>query len=191
MDWLVWLLLESTLALAGVLVVVLFVLLVHWRRTLQPRPLLIGLAMAVVLLVLQALVVTRREHADRIMKRIEADIVASRVEALAAALSARFHIAETDWDRAEFIRVVEGYMSWVDVVTLTRRRLEVELSERDAFRIYVSYIADVGARDFRYMGLSRWLIDFAREDGSWKIVSVQPTEMDRRPIGGWRSLPRR
>jgi len=191
MGLLVWLLFESTLALVGCLVVVLFVLLVYWRRTLRPRPLLIGLAAAVVLLVVQALVVTRKEHADRIMQRIEADIIASRVDDLRAALSARFHIAEMDWDRSEFIDVVEGYMSWIDVISLTRRRLAVEGGEGDRFHIYISYLADVSTNDFRYSGLSRWLIEFVHEEGGWKIVEIQPTEMDRRSIGGWGSLPRR
>jgi hypothetical protein len=191
MDFLIWLLFESTVALAGGLFVVLFVLLVHWRRTLRPRAFLIGLAVSLVLLIVQSLVVTRKEHADRIMQRVEVDIVASRVDALAAALSDRFHIAEMNWDRAKFIDVVEGYMSWIDVLSLTRRRLEIVSSTGEHFQIYVSYLADVSTNDFRYTGLSRWLIEFVRAENGWQVTSIQPTEMDQRRISGWRSLPRR
>lgn len=185
-----WFFFESTLALGGCLAVVLFLLLVHWRRTLKPRALLIGLALTIILLIVQAAVVTRREHADRIMKQIEIDLVASRPDALAAALSDRFHIAETNWDRAQFTDVVKRYLSWIDIVTLTRRALEVESSEQDRFETYVSYLADVSTADFRYVGLSRWLIEFVREDDDWRIQSIMPVSIDRTPTGGWKGVPR-
>jgi len=185
-----WFFLESTLALAGCLAVVLFALLVRWRRTLRPRPLLIGLGLAAALLIVQAAVVTRREHADRIMRQIESDLVASRVDALAGALSARFQIPQTGWDRERFIGIARRYLAWIDIHTLTRRALEVQRSEPERFEIYVSYLADASTEDFRYVGLSRWLIAFVREEGKWRIVEIQPTELDRRPVAGWSKLPR-
>ena len=189
-DFLVQLLFESRLMLGGCLAVMLFVLLVYWRRTLKPRPLLIGLAIAVVLLIVQAAVVTRWEHADRIMTRIETAVLASQPEAIVAALSGRFHIAETNWDGEEFLDRVRRYMQAVDVRTLTRRTLEIEENDADRFQIYVSYWADVSTRDFAGGLLSRWLIRFVRDDDGWRIISIEPTQMDRRTVRGWRGLPK-
>jgi hypothetical protein len=188
--FLVRLLFESTLLLGGCLAVILFVLLVHWRRTLRPRPLQIGLAVAVVLLVVQAAVVTRWEHADRIMKRIEAGVRVSRPGAIAATLSARFHVEETGWDREAFIEIVRSYMSWIDVHALSRRTLEITAHEPEAFSVYVSYLADASAGGFRQAGLSRWLIRFTRETDGWRIISIEPTQVDRTSVRGWRGLPR-
>jgi len=176
--------------LGGGLAVILFVLLVHWRRTLKPRPLLIGLAIAVMLLIVQAAVVTRWEHADRIMQRIEAAMLASQPEPIAATLSERFRIAETGWDRADFVKIVRSYMSWVDVHSLSRRKLEVTQNEPESFQIYISYFADASTSDYRHIGLSRWLIRFVREADGWRIISIEPTEFDRRTLRGWRELPK-
>jgi hypothetical protein len=189
-DFLVRLLFESTLLLGGCLAVILFVLLVHWRRTLKPRPLLIGLVIAVVLLIVQAVVVTRWERADRIMQRIEAAVLASQPEPIEATLSGRFHIAETGWNRADFIRIVRSYMSRVDVHSLSRRTLEVTAEQPDSFQIYVSYLADASTQDYRHMGLSRWLIQFIHEEDGWRIISIEPTELDRTTVRGWRGLPK-
>jgi hypothetical protein len=190
MDSLIWLFFESTLALTGCLALLLFVLLVHWRRTLKPRPLLIGLALAVVLLLIQALVVTRREHADRTMKAIERDVLVSRTDAIAAALSTRFHIAETNWDREKFIDRVRQYMQSIDVRTLNRRMLEIKESEADTFQIIISYLADIRATDYAGPVLSRWKIVFVREGGRWKIQRIEPTQLGRAVIHGWKGLPR-
>ena len=176
--------------LGGGLAVILFVLLVHWRRTLKPRPLQIGLAIAVVLLIVQAAVVTRWEHADRIMQRIEAAVLASQPEPIEATLSEHFHIAETGWDRADFIRIVRSYMSWVDVHSLSRRKLEVTRNEPESFQIYISYFADASTSDYRHVGLSRWLIQFAHEADGWRIISIEPTQLDRTTVRGWRGLPK-
>lgn len=188
MNSLVWFFFESTLALGGCLAVVLFVLLVHWRRRLQPRPLLIGLVVSIVLLITQALVVTRREVAQRIMRGIEVGVIASRPDAIAAALSSRFRVSEPEMDRGEFLDLVERYMQRVDVRTLYQRALKVTTSEGSTFEISVSYLADVTQRSYSGAVLSRWSIVFTREDGGWRILSIEPTMLQRDPIDGWSDL---
>jgi hypothetical protein len=189
MDSLIWFFFESTLALAGVLVVLLFVLLVHWRRGGRPRPLLIGLSVAILLLIVQALVVTRREHADRILRRIETDVVASRTDAIAAALSARFHVAEPDMDQAGFLERVRRAMRRVDVRTLTQHGLKIQADESDTFEVSVTYWADVSTPEYGGLAHSRWRIVFIREQGNWRILTVEPTELNRLPVAGWSGVP--
>ena len=189
LDLMNWLLFESTPALGGCLAILLFVLLVHWRRTLQPRPLLIGLTLAIALLTVQAVVVTRQEHADRIMNAIERDVLVSRTDAITAALSDRFRITETDWDRHDFLDRVRQYLQAIDVRTLDRRMLEIETSEADTFQITVSYLADISGRDYAGAVLSRWKIDFVHTSNGWRILSIEPTQLNRAVIHGWKGLP--
>jgi hypothetical protein len=189
MDSLVWFFFESTLALSACLVVLLFVLLVHWRRGGRGRPLLIGLGVAVLLLIVQALVVTRRERADHILRRIETDIVASRPDAIAAALSARFYVTEPEMDRADFLELVRRAMRRVDVHTLRQSGLKIQAGASDTFEISVTYWADVSTPEYRGMTHSRWKIVFVREESGWRILSVEPTALDGRPVAGWRGVP--
>ena len=58
MSWFTWIFLESLPALGALLFTVNFFLLVYWRRSGRVRPLLIGLGAAIVLLIVQAAVVT-------------------------------------------------------------------------------------------------------------------------------------
>ncbi len=184
-DFLVWLLFESTLMLGGCLAVMLFILLVHWRRTLKPRPLLIGLAIAVVLLIVQAAVVTRKEHADRIMKRIETAVLASQPEVIAGTLSARFRIEQPEMDGERFADLVRAYMQWVNVRTLSRRALTIEESRDDTFRASLSYLGEVTARNFTGLVQSRWSITFIRDQDGWRILSIEPTMLQRQAVKGW------
>ena len=182
MDTLAWLLLESTLALGSLLFVMLFVFLVHWRKTLKPRPFLISLGVAGILLVVQSTVVTRREHADRIMKGIETAVLDSRVDSIRAALASGFRIRETDWSAADFVEVVRDWMRVVDVRTLRRRALRIEGSLDDRFEIYVSYMADVAHRSYSGTTLSRWIITFTarreclahRGDSTGRVEPADP-----------------
>ncbi len=187
-DFLVWLLFESTLLLGGCLGVMLFVLLVHWRRTLQPRPLLIGLALAVVLLIAQAAVVTRKEHADRIMERIETAVLASQPEVIAGTLSTRFRIEKPEMDGEQFTDLVRAYMQWVNVRSLSRTALTIEESRDDTFRASLSYLGEVTARDFTGLVQSRWNITFVRDQDGWHILSIEPTMLQRQTIKGWGDL---
>jgi len=191
MDNLSWFFFESTLALGGVLFVLLFVMLLIWRRGGRARTFLIGLGLAVVLLIVQAAVVTRREHAGWIMGRIAADVQASRTDAFEATLARGFRVPETGWDRDEFIEVVQSYMRWVDVHSVRRRRLEIVENQDEKFRVYVSYLAEASTKNYQYIGVSRWLIEFGRENDEWRITNIEPSEMDQKPVNGWRGLPRR
>src|SRR5262245_16644152 len=98
MELVTWVFFESTAALSALIGLSLFFLLVHWRRTSRPRPLLIGLAISVVLFVTQELVVTRREHAERVLAPVLRDLTANRTDALAAALAPTFRADEMNRD---------------------------------------------------------------------------------------------
>lgn len=189
MNSLTWLFLESTLALAALLFVVLFVLLVYWRRSGVVRPLLVGLAAAVVLLVVQSAVVTQREQAGLIMGRVEQDILDSKVDALAAALSSDFWIEDAEWDSEKFIERVRHYMRRVDVLTLMRRRLEVVERGEDTFTVEIAYLADVRGMDYAGVTPSNWRIQFVREGEDWRIRNIIPRYVGGRAPNGWRRLP--
>jgi hypothetical protein len=187
MTWLTWLFFESLPALAGVLGLVLFVLLVHWRRGGRWSPLAIGAAVAVLLLVVQALVVTPREQAARILGRIERDLLAGRATALKANLAPNF-----DWGRPgdDFGAFVERQLQRVRIHWLQRWELRVRESEPDRFVVVASYLADITAESFATTMRSSWALTFVRVGGEWKIAKIEPLQLGDSTHPGWGDVDR-
>ena len=188
MESLTWFFLESVIALGATLVVVMFILLVYWRRTLRVKPFLIGGALAVILLIVQAAVVTQRERADRMMRRIEAAVLESKPKGVEAELSERFHAEPPEMDRARFTELVKMYMEQVDVRTLHRLQLEMTEQQADHFIAELSYMADISARDFNGTVTSRWRLRFEHESEGWRIVNIIPIKLNTANIRGWEDL---
>ena len=187
MGWMRWLLFESFAALAIGLFLVNFFLLVYWRRSGRPRPLLIGLGAAVVLLCVQNLVVTRQEHAGRILAGIEREIPTAAVAALAAALSDDF---ECDgMDAAEFVAFAEAGLQRVDVDILRRMRLEIGESGASRFVARVVYLSDVRVVDlFDRLIKTVWEVTFVQERGRWRIAAVRAVQVGDQQVDDIRDL---
>ncbi len=171
MDWLVWLLFESFPALGALLFVVLFVLLVHWRRTGRSRSLLIGLAIARVLLVTQKLVVTQREHARLILANIERDLIAAKADALETALSPEF--AAEGLDRQQFLDLVHNRLHRLAIKDLSLWSLNTTESAADRFSVTAVYHSEVNIDGMRGDLPSTWQITFVRGPDGWKISGVR------------------
>lgn len=187
MDWLSWVLFESLAALAAVLVTGLFVVLVYWRRSGNVRPLLVGLGLAVVLLALQWLVVTHREHAGRVLVTIEQDLRRGRATALGTALAPGFVAGERD--REQFIGYVERRLRQIRIHWLERTRLQMVESNGGRFVILAGYVADVGGQ---YSGRipSRWRIEFTRTPAGWQITAIEPEMLAFQENMTWPALDR-
>lgn len=188
MSWLIWLLFESLPALGAFLGVVLFVLLVYWRRSGKGRPLLIGLGVAVVLLVVQALVVTQREQAARVLTRVERDIRASRADALADALAPDFE--SQGLRRDEFVTYVRRQLSKVRVRWLDRWELTTEDAGPDRFTAVVTYVAEVAVEGMSGIPRSSWNIVFVRTPAGWRIAGIECRHIDGHQGVSWRELDR-
>lgn len=172
MGWLTWFLFESLAALGAVLGLVLFVLLVYWRRSGRRRPLLVGLAAAAVLLTVQGLVVTQREHAGRILVPIEKDLLASRTGALAAALAPDFDAA--GMDRDAFVQYVSRQLQRLKIRWLDRWALFLVESDAERFVVSATYSADVAGGNFTGNVRSVWSLTFVRRSDGWKIANIRP-----------------
>jgi hypothetical protein len=188
MAFIAWVLFESAAALAAVLGVTLFILLVYWRRSGRGRPLLIGLAVAILLFVVQALVVTPREHVGRTLTAIETDIVRARTDALADALAADFDAA--GMNRDAFIAYVGRQMQKVDVHYVDRRSLHVEDADGDRVRGTAEYLADVTVRDYADRLPTRWSLTFVRTADGWKIVTIEPLSIAGIDRPSWNEIDR-
>jgi hypothetical protein len=167
--WFAWLFLESLPALAVVLGTTLFVLLVYWRRTGRGRPLLVGLGVSVLLLVVQTLVVTPREHALRIMAGIERDLVAQRTDTLERTLAGDFEFAS---GRAGFLDLVRARMEQIQVRYLRHLWLtQVDADQREAV-VKIAYQADVTGH---YSGsvFSTWQLRFVNTPEGWRIHAIK------------------
>lgn len=189
MPWLTWLLFESRPALATVLGVALFVLLVYWRRTGRGRPLWIGLALAGGLVVVQELVVTRREQAGRMLHAIEQDLLASRTTALESLLAEDFDAGE-DLDRAAFLALVRAHLEIIRFRWLDRLRLRVVERAGGEFGVLVNYRADVVGFLSTGAMLSEWRLRFAWREQRWQITHIHPVSFAGETGLSWRSLDR-
>ena len=176
MSWVAWLLFESPTALGGALFVDNFVLLVIWRRTGHRRPLVVGLALAAGLLLIQTLVVTRREQAARILKRIERDVLTAQTTALAQCLAPDFRA--DGMGAQDFVEFVARRYEWVRVRSLSQGRVEVQESQPDSFVVEVPYRADVVVEQYAGLVRTRWRITLHRTDQGWRIRHVQPTYIE-------------
>jgi hypothetical protein len=183
---LTWLFFESPIALAIPLGLLWFGLLVYWRRGGSPRPLLAALAAGAALLLVQALVQTHREIAVSLLRPIEEDVLASRVDALAGSLATDFRAG--DWDTEEFLGHARDWLARIRVSWLTRSALDVAESRGDVFIAEVAYAADVRLDDFPGVIQTRWRIHFARVDRRWRIRSIDPPQIQGRPAPSWSAL---
>jgi hypothetical protein len=176
MDWLTWVLLESAAALGAMCFVVVFVALVHWRRSGRPRPLVVALAASALLLTVQQLIVTRRETATGTLDRIAADIRRSRTDALADALSPSFRAAGLNRD--EFLAVVQKLLQSVRIVSPGEPVIRISGSEADRFSVSAAYMPDIVFREYSGRIRTRWDISFERTPAGWKITNIEPAYID-------------
>jgi hypothetical protein len=179
MNWLTWIVFESPAALGVVLVVPLFGLLVLWRRGGQARPVLIGLALAAALFVAQAVVVTNREHAGRVLADIEKELLASRTTALAAALAPDFRFDQLDGD--EFLAFVRQGLGSVRIHWVERVRLEVQEAAADRFVVRADYLAEVNTNGVTHVPRSAWTLTFIRAGDRWLVAELRCLHIDGLP----------
>jgi hypothetical protein len=172
MEWLSWLLLEEYRALVAVLFGVDFVLLVYWR-----------LALSILLLSVQALVVTRREHAQRLLAGIEQDLVAGRTQALAAALAPSFSAGGLG--PGEFVAAVRGVLERVRVRAVNCSELRVRESRPGDFIVAAAYQGDVDTGDFGGWVRTRWDITLVQTEVGWRIQGIEPKYIDGLPRPDW------
>ncbi len=191
MDALVWFFFESAAALGSVVGLALFVLLVYWRRTGRVRPLLIALGVGASLLLMQALVVTQREHAVRVLDRIQADLVRSRSDALVAALAPDF---ETDQPRGPalnrkgFLDYVQRFQQRLAVRWLERADLCLHDRAGDRFVVSAAYVAEVAGEQFGGAFRSRWSLTFVRTPAGWMILHLHAEDIEGVPVPSWDDL---
>jgi hypothetical protein len=183
-DGLTWLFFESPAALGACLGLMLFGLLVYWRRTLKPRPLLVGLAIALVLLIVQKVVVTQREHAGLILDSIQADLLASRADAIERSLHDPFSAGRMDRD--EFLRLVREKLRTVKIITLSRSELAVTKREAGAFEVEAAFVSRVNIGELgQYPIPTRWMLRFVQDGERWKIRQIEPISLGGRAGVSW------
>jgi hypothetical protein len=186
MGWVSWVLFESLPVLGAVLFTINFVLLVLWRRGGRPHPLLVGLVLSLVLLLVQAVVVTHRERADRVLSAIETDIERARSGALANVLVEDFRAG--DLERAAFLESVDELLRRVQIRSVRRLMLEVTARADDRFTAEATYHADIMADVYAGAFLSSWAITFERREDQWRIAAIRPLRVGRLEEPSWQRL---
>jgi hypothetical protein len=186
MAWVTWLLFESQVALLATLGTILFVLLVHWRRSGKVVPLLVGLVTSVGLLVMQGLVETRRELADRLLTPVEQETVLGQDQSLRALVAPDFRAGSMTRD---------AFLSWVrtrledrPISSLRRLEMRVVESESDRFRISNRYEiqATVGRAGVQ-LGYATVAFEFRKTPTGWALVDLPPPMRAGRSMAEWNS----
>jgi hypothetical protein len=190
MTWLTWILFESLPALGAALGVALFVLLVLWRRGGSSRPLLIGLAVAAILLLVQTVVVTQREHAIRVLDVIERDVLEARTAGIVAQLAPSFEWQPLRPDES-FAAFAERQFDRVRIQWIDRWLVRVVASQADRFTARVSYTAGVATGGYSGPLQSAWDFTFVRTADGWKIQRIEPRELAGRANPEWSAIQRR
>lgn len=191
MDWLTWIFFESVMALTAFVAVVLFALLVWWRRRGRPQPLLIGMAICAGLYAAQVLVVTHRERAGAVLRAIESDLLSSHIDALADALADGFQTDPGNGDelgRDEFLEQVESLMQNIDIRWIERWQLKVEESRADRFTVVVAYRSDLVYRNTQASPRSNWTFTFVRTPEGWRIGNLRLVSIDGVRDPTWRRM---
>jgi hypothetical protein len=187
-ETLTWVVFESPAALAVPVALLLFFLLVRWRRGGSPRPLAAAALVSLALFIVQAAVVTAREHAARVLAGIERDLLDRRVEALRAALADDFHTQGLDRER--FLDLVRQRIRHIRVHWLQRTGLRIAEREPDRFVVLVSYLAQGSGTEGDGLSRSSWRVAFGRRGGAWKIVEAEPRSLDGIDVRSWERLGR-
>ncbi len=189
MSWLTWVLLESPVALGVLLGTALFVLLVYWRRTGRPRPLVVGLVLSVALFVAQGLIETRREAGLRQLGIIEEAVLRGDARPVADTLAPTF--AAGGRDRAAFVDYMNRWLGRLRVRTLDRTwpPPRVEESDGERFVLSVSYLADLAGE---YAGTlpSGWRLTFVRTPDGWRLAGVEATYIAGLRDVSWSAIDR-
>ena len=176
METLSWLFFESTWALTALLGIVLFFLVVHWRRSGSVRPLLIGLGVAAVLLILQIVVVTPRERAAAMLHDVELDVLEGRTERLAGLLAPDF--SALNMGPPEFVRFVRGRMDVIKVLALQQTHLKLVAASPTRIVVDADYWASVVCNDYKGEFPSQWHVTFKRTPEGWRIADVLALKPD-------------
>lgn len=187
MQTIAWLLFESRYVLLAVLFLVNFFLLVHWRRGGRVRPLLISLCASVLILTANTVVVTQREHAAAIMKRVERAILSADTDALGRELAVDFEAGSMD--RVEFLDFVRVQLQRVAVRTVGQTGFDVKAGTPSRFEADLSYAATVASQQYSGLVPSAWRITFRKAGSTWKIAGIEPISVGRQQVPSWRDLP--
>lgn len=188
MEWITWVLLESLPALGVCLFLLNFTTLVLWRRGGSPRPLLVTLMLSAVLLLVQAFVTTRGEHARAILRRIERDLLVGRTAAFEASLAPSFRAA--GMERDDFVDFARRRMESLRILFLQRISGRVESSSDDAFVYHAGYTSSIATEGVSITLQSGWRITFVRTGNQWRIGMLDTPTIQGRKITRWAELER-
>ncbi|MBI5865703.1 MAG: hypothetical protein HZB38_14580 [Planctomycetes bacterium] len=184
MSVLAWVFLESPAALGVLAGLALFGLLVHWRRTLRSRPLLIGLLVAAASFALQNAVVTQREQAGRILDAIQKDLLQSRPDAIVRNVGDPFRAG--GMDREEFLQLVSRKLRSVRIYSLSRFDLVITRSAPDEFEVAAGFLSRINMSEFGDLPLrTRWMLGFARTPDGWRIRQIEPVSLEGQTNVSW------
>lgn len=169
------LLFERPLLLIGLLAIVEFILLWLWARQPTARArwaALAGLALAPVLLWVQAMVVTDRERITAVCRKMADAMEAGDVAALGRHVAPLFAVG--DVGRTDLLESLTRVLSRIRVEEPRLSDFEVSV-ERDRARASFQAACRLVTQSAIESGMvSRWELSFREIDARWQVVEIKP-----------------
>ncbi|MCP4248972.1 MAG: nuclear transport factor 2 family protein [bacterium] len=165
--------------LVPLLAVALFLLLVYWarRRTQAARRILaVGFAVAALLVVVQALVVTDRERLVQVSRDLADACRRADLEAFAAYVSPGFQSdpGAGTWDREALVGNLERILHRYQIEELSLRSFEFDLDESPAVVRFAATCRIITTEQIIGHIFSRWELHFEPGPQGWRVVNIRP-----------------
>lgn len=174
MDFLRSLLFESPARLASLCAFVCLVLLVLWRRTGtagRRKAFLGALAASLVLLALQAVVVTDHERIVQLLNALADAAERADLDTIEPSIDESYH--DSHGDRATLLVRIRDRLTRYTIRNASLSAFEITVDGDEAtaaFRV----IADVNDRDSSFPATpSRWEVSLIRRGGVWRVRSIR------------------
>jgi hypothetical protein len=156
-------------------VVAEYILIVMWlrRRTKGARrAALIGLALCIILPIVQKLVVTQREQLRAITETLIDAAENGNVQVIARRIDRNFRVGDIDHDR--FIEGVKRVLTQIKIEDARITGFHVEV-DGDTAKIELGVMAQIITRqEFSGQQPTSWTLTYVRTDRGWMLTAVEP-----------------
>lgn len=176
--------LDDTYALPLTAGLVVFALSVAWhlRRTRRSATVLgVGIAVAVLLLVVQKIVVTDREAIDRMVRRLAVAVETKDFDIVAQLIDEDFG---TDGGRkADFIAAIKATLTRFEIEGARLHAMKIDIAE-DHATVEFGVLCRLRFSGFDRPSTSRWSLGLVRRGAGWRVREIDPLEIDGQKIAG-------
>jgi len=184
LDAIVNILFESPLKLALLLFFVLLICLILWRRRRTDggrRALLVALSVSIILMILQGLITTDREHMRRIIDQLAHAVTQEDMAVISAHIDPAY--ALDGRDRDQVLSCIDASLRRADVDAPYLYNVTVT-TDHDRGQASLTAISHV-ILDGDSLGqiVSAWQLEFVKRPDGWRVTGIDPVKVQGQKVG--------